>query len=179
MCSPTIRVHQASAVTTFVRATSTVGATVGKPNVDIFRIAALRETASAGSVAMRLAARVSVRRGRLDERSTLLRALSMSPHGNARAVFAPPKERSARHAYRDQFGGNSWWATTVRLRMRVRRRCDWQGTSADFRWHSGQSLEAFILESGLVGAGRFERPTPCAQGRCATRLRYAPTFVLF
>ena len=28
---------------------------------------------------------------------------------------------------------------------------------------------------GLVGAGRFERPTPCAQGRCATRLRYAPT----
>src|SRR5436309_127140 len=29
---------------------------------------------------------------------------------------------------------------------------------------------------GVVGAGRFERPTPCAQGRCATRLRYAPTF---
>src|ERR1017187_10225600 len=28
----------------------------------------------------------------------------------------------------------------------------------------------------LVGAGRFERPTPCAQGRCATRLRYAPTY---
>src|ERR1700693_6107969 len=27
----------------------------------------------------------------------------------------------------------------------------------------------------LVGAGRFERPTPRAQGRCATRLRYAPT----
>src|ERR1017187_8072429 len=31
----------------------------------------------------------------------------------------------------------------------------------------------------MVGAGRFERPTPCAQGRCATRLRYAPTvFIL-
>jgi hypothetical protein len=29
----------------------------------------------------------------------------------------------------------------------------------------------------MVGAGRFERPTPCAQGRCATRLRYAPTIV--
>ncbi len=27
----------------------------------------------------------------------------------------------------------------------------------------------------LVGAGRFELPTPCAQDRCATRLRYAPT----
>ena len=31
----------------------------------------------------------------------------------------------------------------------------------------------------MVGAGRFERPTPCAQGRCATRLRYAPTFADF
>src|SRR5437870_3584918 len=29
----------------------------------------------------------------------------------------------------------------------------------------------------MVGAGRFERPTPCAQGRCATRLRYAPTLL--
>src|SRR5712692_5555330 len=28
----------------------------------------------------------------------------------------------------------------------------------------------------LVGARRFELLTPCAQGRCATRLRYAPTF---
>src|ERR1700683_4541254 len=33
-----------------------------------------------------------------------------------------------------------------------------------------------LKTKGLVGAGRFERPTPCAQGRCATRLRYAPTF---
>ena len=32
-----------------------------------------------------------------------------------------------------------------------------------------------ILLILLVGAGRFELPTPCAQGRCATRLRYAPT----
>ena len=27
----------------------------------------------------------------------------------------------------------------------------------------------------MVGAARFELTTPCAQGRCATRLRYAPT----
>ena len=27
----------------------------------------------------------------------------------------------------------------------------------------------------MVGARRFELPTPCAQGRCATRLRYAPS----
>src|SRR5437763_5530979 len=27
----------------------------------------------------------------------------------------------------------------------------------------------------MVGARGFEPPTPCAQGRCATRLRYAPT----
>src|SRR5688572_23483025 len=26
----------------------------------------------------------------------------------------------------------------------------------------------------MVGAARFELTTPCAQGRCATRLRYAP-----
>jgi hypothetical protein len=28
----------------------------------------------------------------------------------------------------------------------------------------------------LVGARGFEPRTPCAQGRCATRLRYAPTY---
>jgi hypothetical protein len=27
----------------------------------------------------------------------------------------------------------------------------------------------------MVGATGFEPATPCAQGRCATRLRYAPT----
>ena len=44
------------------------------------------------------------------------------------------------------------------------------------RWSADQTT---LLEStrDLVGAGRFERPTPCAQGRCATRLRYAPTCV--
>ena len=26
-----------------------------------------------------------------------------------------------------------------------------------------------------IGASRFERPTPCSQGRCATMLRYAPS----
>ena len=29
----------------------------------------------------------------------------------------------------------------------------------------------------LVGAERFELPTLCSQSRCATRLRYAPTFL--
>ena len=31
----------------------------------------------------------------------------------------------------------------------------------------------------LVGAGRFELPTPCAQGRCATWPRQGPTGVRF
>jgi hypothetical protein len=31
------------------------------------------------------------------------------------------------------------------------------------------------LEEKMVGAIGFEPTTPCAQGRCATRLRYAPT----
>ena len=39
-----------------------------------------------------------------------------------------------------------------------------------------EQINSFEISNGLVGAGRFERPTPCAQGRCATRLRYAPTF---
>ena len=30
-------------------------------------------------------------------------------------------------------------------------------------------------EVSMVGARGFEPPTPCAQGRCATRLRYTPT----
>ena len=33
------------------------------------------------------------------------------------------------------------------------------------------------IQRGLVGAIGFEPTTPCAQGRCATRLRYAPTLV--
>ena len=31
-----------------------------------------------------------------------------------------------------------------------------------------------LLEEALVGVRGFEPPTPCAQGRCATRLRYTP-----
>src|SRR5713101_4579469 len=38
-----------------------------------------------------------------------------------------------------------------------------------------ESNNSLVINEDLVGAGRFERPTPCAQGRCATRLRYAPT----
>ena len=32
-----------------------------------------------------------------------------------------------------------------------------------------------LREPSSIGAPRFELGTPCAQGRCATRLRYAPT----
>jgi hypothetical protein len=31
-----------------------------------------------------------------------------------------------------------------------------------------------LQESCLIGARGFEPPTPCSQGRCAPRLRYAP-----
>ncbi len=37
------------------------------------------------------------------------------------------------------------------------------------------SVNFFGISRRLVGARRFELLTPCAQGRCATRLRYAPT----
>ena len=35
--------------------------------------------------------------------------------------------------------------------------------------------EVSSVEVFMVGARGFEPPTPCAQGRCATRLRYTPT----
>ena len=40
---------------------------------------------------------------------------------------------------------------------------------------SAPSPKSFFSCKELVGARRFELLTPCAQGRCATRLRYAPT----
>jgi hypothetical protein len=41
-----------------------------------------------------------------------------------------------------------------------------------------EALAQLQLRKGkLVGAIGFEPTTPCAQGRCATRLRYAPTLV--
>ena len=39
------------------------------------------------------------------------------------------------------------------------------------------SNNSFEINECLVGAARFELTTPCAQGRCATRLRYAPTIL--
>ena len=50
--------------------------------------------------------------------------------------------------------------------------------SSEVLYETGKSSDRQRINSfskDLVGAGRFERPTPCAQGRCATRLRYAPT----
>ena len=43
--------------------------------------------------------------------------------------------------------------------------------SANSRW----LCVLWRFSSEVVGATGFEPATPCAQGRCATRLRYAPT----
>ena len=40
---------------------------------------------------------------------------------------------------------------------------------------NGRSQNVLQAKGILVGARGFEPRTPCAQGRCATRLRYAPT----
>ena len=47
-------------------------------------------------------------------------------------------------------------------------------------WDSAIGVSNFLLQLQgiLVGARGFEPRTPCAQGRCATRLRYAPTPVV-
>jgi hypothetical protein len=39
----------------------------------------------------------------------------------------------------------------------------------------GDGARRFTGTREVVGATGFEPATPCAQGRCATRLRYAPT----
>ena len=57
------------------------------------------------------------------------------------------------------------WTDTVLAQLRV------ETGKTDGR----ETINSFKIIESLVGAGRFERPTPCAQGRCATRLRYAPT----
>src|SRR5438552_328956 len=44
---------------------------------------------------------------------------------------------------------------------------------AKLRTHRNPPPERLAM---VVGARGFEPRTPCAQGRCATRLRYAPTF---
>ena len=51
-------------------------------------------------------------------------------------------------------------------------------------WHCGRacrcgrawlsSLGSNVTRKAVVGVARFELTTPCAQGRCATRLRYTP-----
>src|SRR2546427_8422493 len=49
------------------------------------------------------------------------------------------------------------------------------------KFHGLKTWRSPILLKGLrilVGAIGFEPTTPCAQGRCATRLRYAPTLLL-
>jgi hypothetical protein len=45
----------------------------------------------------------------------------------------------------------------------------------DYTPFRARARTAHISLKTLVGAARFELATPCAQGRCATRLRYAPT----
>src|ERR1700751_3061421 len=48
-------------------------------------------------------------------------------------------------------------------------------TQADFAWMGTFLLKIRVGIRKLVGAAGFEPAAPCAQGRCATRLRYAPT----
>src|SRR6476659_2804126 len=71
-----------------------------------------------------------------------------------------------------------WRNSTLRPTKPVRVLTQHRAAACTGFWHSKGKGTSGPLESagGLVGAGRFERPTPCAQGRCATRLRYAPTF---
>ena len=46
------------------------------------------------------------------------------------------------------------------------------GTGRTAHPDSGEAMESM----GMVGMERFELSTPCSRSRCATRLRYIPTF---
>src|SRR5262245_29888569 len=48
-------------------------------------------------------------------------------------------------------------------------------STADDSANSRSFCVLWRFSSEVVGATGFEPATPCAQGRCATRLRYAPT----
>ena len=49
----------------------------------------------------------------------------------------------------------------------------WRPASIRSAIHSNSGL-ASAGPTKVVGAGRFELPTPCSRSKCATRLRYAP-----
>ena len=57
------------------------------------------------------------------------------------------------------------------LRLNQRAMSNGKNSSLFLPHHSRLTTHYFLM----VGARRFELPTPCAQGRCATRLRYAPS----
>src|SRR5437762_14280599 len=83
-------------------------------------------------------------------------------------IHGPQLARAARER-------RSRWPDHRRLRVLA--------TELEPPWHPPKRLgrrslyppELLARASHLVGASRFERPTTCAQGRCATRLRYAPS----
>ena len=62
-----------------------------------------------------------------------------------------------------------------------RQRRSWMPNYLDPSWTQipgGENMRfqnLLVQKKLLVGAIGFEPTTPCAQGRCATRLRYAPT----
>ena len=83
-------------------------------------------------------------------------------------VFASPHGSSWTTYWKDQYG-----QVEAHLDYSVLRIADGRlvlGTGPDLI--EGDSV---VEERSLVGAIGFEPTTPCAQGRCATRLRYAPT----
>jgi hypothetical protein len=56
----------------------------------------------------------------------------------------------------------------------VRQRVDPNRTQVSISAHR-HPPDLLVQKKLMVGARGFEPRTPCAQGRCATRLRYAPT----
>jgi hypothetical protein len=75
---------------------------------------------------------------------------------------------------RSSSGAVSDWVWTRPIRNRIQARLS---EDSEVRKWGKFACICLKIQSGsvLVGAIGFEPTTPCAQGRCATRLRYAPT----
>ena len=82
---------------------------------------------------------------------------------------SPTSSRSPRRVFHSATKKHEsfWWS------VRTSRRTSPSPTGRGETWDVAE--KAVTRRFNVVGAGRFERPTPCSQSRCATRLRYAPT----
>jgi hypothetical protein len=107
------------------------------------------------------------------ERSTIIIQCT-TRSATPRRRFGFDGERVASSTLKGVRSGDRYWAQFDAKSGDSRRR----EADREIAEDSANSRSSFVLWrflSEMVGATGFEPATPCAQGRCATRLRYTPT----